>query len=98
MIRHCVLLRLHPATTAADLASLQQAMSVLAELPMINAFHAGPDAGLAEGNADFAITADFADPADYEAYATDPTHLEILATKIRPLVRERTALQFERDA
>lgn len=94
MLRHCVLLKLKDDITDLQLEKLMSELARLRELPMITAYRFGPDAGLAEGNADFAIIADFADAAAYQAYATDPQHLAVLSTTIKPLIRERTALQF----
>ena len=95
MIRHCVLLTLIDGVDDATLSRLESTLADLAQLPMINAYRFGRDLGLAEGNVDFAIIADFATEADYQAYAQDPTHLAVLAEHIKPLVAERKALQFE---
>ena len=54
----------------------------------------GLDAGFVAGNAGFAVTADFDDEAGWAAYTADPTHREIIANYIVPILAERTAVQF----
>ncbi|MEM1436233.1 MAG: Dabb family protein [Pseudomonadota bacterium] len=94
MLRHCVLLTFKDRITHDQISHLSSELARLRALPMVSDYRFGPDAGLAEGNADFAIIADFPDVAAYEAYAADPTHQAVLSTTIRPLISERTALQF----
>jgi hypothetical protein len=95
MIRHVALFRWKPGATeeqkklvAAELATLPSAV------PSIRAFATGADAGINQGNFDFAVTADFDDELAYLAYRDDPTHRDIIATYITPLVAERAAVQF----
>ncbi len=96
MIRHVVLFRWKPEATdeqkklvAAELGKLPSV------IPSIRSYVLGADAGINQGNAEFAVTADFADEAGYLAYRDDPTHRAIIATYIIPLVAARTAVQFE---
>lgn len=93
MLRHCVLLKFKDQVTRDEIDALMTELAHLRTLPMISDYRFGPDAGLAEGNADFAIVADFEDGAAYQAYAADATHQAVLSS-IRPLISERTALQF----
>ncbi|MEM6708262.1 MAG: Dabb family protein [Pseudomonadota bacterium] len=95
MIRHCVLLRFHNHVDSEAIDGLDQTLADLSSLPMIRDYRFGRDLKLADGNVDYAIIADFANAAAYEVYAQDPVHLDILKQRIRPLVAERTALQFE---
>ena len=96
MIRHVVLFRWKPEATD------EQKMLVAAELgrlpsviPSIRAYVFGADAGINQGNAEFAVTADFDDEAGYLAYRDDPTHREVIAKHIAPISADRTAVQFE---
>jgi hypothetical protein len=96
MIRHIALFKWtaeatgeQKAAAAADLAALRPA------LPSLRGFAIGADAGLAEGNLDFAVTADFDDEAGYLAYRDDPAHREVIARAIAPIVAQRVAVQFE---
>ena len=95
MLRHCVLLTFQDDVGPPQLEALTTALAELADLPMVASYRFGTDLGLAEGNVDFAIVADFASVDDYQAYATDPTHQAVLQGQLRPLIAERRALQFE---
>ena len=53
----------------------------------------GPDAGLLEGNADFAVVAVFEDEAAWHAYDTADEHNRIRAEIFRPYVTARSAVQ-----
>jgi Stress responsive A/B Barrel Domain len=96
MIRHTVLFKWTPEATDDQ---KQRAADELAKLPSIvgsvRSFVIGQDAGLAEGNFDFALTADFDDEAGYAAYRDAPAHLEVITRHIRPIIAERAAVQFE---
>lgn len=96
MIRHTVLYRWKPEATEED---RQQVATEVAKLPSmvpsIRSFASGQDAGLAEGNFDFAVTADFDDEAGFCAYRDDPGHRDIISRYIVPLAAQRTAVQFE---
>jgi hypothetical protein len=96
MIRHVVLFRWKPEVTdeqkhlvAAELGKLPSAIA------SIRSYVMGADAGINQGNAEFAVTADFDDEPGYLAYRDDPAHREVIATYITPLVAERTAVQFQ---
>ena len=96
MIRHTVLFSWKPAAT--DEQKLQAATE-LAKLPSIvpsvRAFACGPDAGLASGNFDFAVSADFDDKAGFFAYRDDPRHQEVIQRYILSITAQRVAVQFE---
>ena len=96
MIRHVVLFTWKPEATqeqreavAAGLASLP------GKVPGVRAYHFGTDAGLVDGNADFALTADFDDADAYLVYRNDPVHQAVIAQVINPIVAQRVSAQFE---
>lgn len=95
MFRHCVMFRFKEGTPAATVAEIRAALDGLRNLPMVRRYEFGADAGLAEGNFDFALIADFDDRAGYEAYATDPAHVAVLSGQLRPNIAERSAVQYE---
>jgi hypothetical protein len=64
-------------------------------LPGVRAFHAGPDAGLVEGNFDFAVVADFDDAAGYFGYRENAEHRETIARYSGPHAKARAAVQYE---
>ncbi len=96
MIRHTVMFRWKPEATEED---RQQVATEVAKLPSmvpaIRAFASGRDAGLAEANFDFAVTADFDDEAGFFAYRDDHGHRDIISRYIVPLAAQRVAVQFE---
>jgi hypothetical protein len=96
MIRHVVLFAWTAEATseqkqrvADDLRALPPQMSGL------RAYHVGPDAGIIDGNADFAVVADFDDVASFLAYREHPAHRAAVDQSINPIARERTAVQYE---
>ncbi len=96
MIRHIVLFRWKPDATDEQKALIATELAKLPSVvPSILGFGLGPDAGINEGNADFAVTADFDDEAGYLAYRDDPTHRAIIAEHIAPFVAVRVAIQFQ---
>ena len=95
MIRHVVLFRWKPEVTDEQKQLVASELSKLPSvIPSIRSYVMGADAGINQGNFDFAVSADFDDKPGYLAYRDDPTHREIIATYITPLVAERTAVQF----
>ncbi len=96
MIRHNVLFSWKPEATEEQ---KQQVSIELAKLPSmvasVRAFVCGPDAGLVQGNFDFAVSADFDDEAGFLAYRDDPGHREIVQRYITPILAQRAAVQFE---
>lgn len=95
MIRHVVVFRWKPEATAGQRALVATELARLpAIVPSIRSFVLGPDAGISQGNAEFAVTADFDDEAGFAAYRDDPTHRAIIAEHIAPIIAERTAVQL----
>ncbi|MBO0803690.1 MAG: Dabb family protein [Nocardiopsaceae bacterium] len=96
MIRHVVMFNWTPEATAEQ---VEQVVTELGKLPArigaIKAYAFGPDAGFAQGNFDFAVTADFDDEAGYVSYRDHPDHREIVQRLIAPIMAERSAVQFE---
>ncbi len=76
--------------------------AALAELPgqisEIRAYTFGPDIGLASGNADFAVIADFDDASAWQRYQTHPAHVAVVERCVTPFFERRHAVQLEIDA
>jgi len=96
MIRHVVMFTWKAAATP------EQKRRVLTELrtlpPLMTgmrAYHAGPDAGLAADNFDFAVVADFDDEQSYLAYRDHPAHRAVIEETITPIRQDRAAVQYE---
>ena len=63
-------------------------------LPALRAYHVGPDLGLAGGNFEFAVVADF-DDLRIPVYRDNPEHRAIIGKFIQPIVARRAAVQYE---
>lgn len=96
MIRHISLLKfVEGKATLEAKKTIESALSTLPSIiPQIRAYTFGSDLKLAEGNADFAVVADFDNEDAYRVYAEHPEHKKILAETIKPLLDSRVALQY----
>jgi Stress responsive A/B Barrel Domain len=95
MLRHVVLLRWKEGATEAEKAAVEEGLRALpAAIPEIRRYELGPDAGLAEGNFDLALVADFDSAVDFATYQTHPEHLRLLSERVRPAVAARAAAQY----
>jgi hypothetical protein len=91
MLGHIVPSSWNPAATEEQ---KRQATTGLAKLPSVRACR-GPDAGLAEGDFDFAVSAEFGDEADFFAYRDGPRHREIIRRYFLPTTAQCVAVQFQ---
>ena len=95
VFRHVVLFRWKDSTTDADVARFVDILAGLpAVIPELKRYEFGPDAGVAEGNFDFAVLAEFDDRAGWTAYMENPQHQRAIGY-VRTLFDERSAVQFE---
>jgi hypothetical protein len=96
VIRHVVLFAWIPGAT--DQQKRQAAEELRALPPLmtgLRSFNVGPDAGIIEGNFDFALVADFEDAESYLAYRNHPAHRAVVEQVISPIAKERVAVQYE---
>lgn len=83
-------------TTEAQQREVETRLAALpAEIPELVAYCFGRDAGLGEGNHDFAVVADFETREGFIAYTEHPSHRAVLEEVIRPILAHRAAVQFE---
>lgn len=95
MVRHVALFRFKPEATWEDVSKLEAALRQLpAKIPCIQSYRFGRNIGLQEGNADFALVADFPDEDGLRTYASHPDHLEVIKTLVRPIMAGREAIQY----
>jgi Stress responsive A/B Barrel Domain len=96
MIRHMVMFRWAPGTTEEQKQRVATELRRLpALLPVIRAYHIGADLGLAEGNFEFGVAADFDDLEGFTTYRDNPEHSAIITEHIRPIMAERAAVQYD---
>jgi hypothetical protein len=94
-IRHVVVFRFAAGTADEHRDGIAAALRRLpAAIPEIAGYTVGGDAGLVDGNWDFAVVGDFASVDDYFAYRDHPEHRAVIDDLIRPVVDERAAVQF----
>ncbi|MDQ6885143.1 MAG: Dabb family protein [Candidatus Dormibacteraeota bacterium] len=98
MIRHVVLFHWKANTTAADVSRVEEALHQLpTKIACIQSYRFGRDLGVQDGNADFALVADFVDQEALQTYADHPDHQAVVARHIRPITEQRTAIQYVID-
>ncbi len=96
MIRHVVLFTWDDAMTKEMERQLAAELTALApKMAGLRAYHAGPDAGIVEGNFDFAVVADFDDAGSYLAYRDNAEHQDIIGRLSRPHTKSRASVQYE---
>ena len=95
MLRHVVLMRWKEGTSDAQKRAVREGLAALpAAIPEIRSYRFGDDAALAEGNFDFAVVADFDDVTGFRTYASHDAHQKLIAEHIRPILRDRAAVQY----
>jgi len=95
MLRHVVLFSFVPELDRDRRDTIASALEgLVGVVPGLISMRCGRDAGLAPGNSDFAVTADFTDAAAWQGYIDHPAHVAIASTQIRPFVVHRSAAQF----
>ena len=96
MFRHTVMFRWSAASTVEQRSALDAALGQLpAAIPEIRRYHFGPDAGINEGNLDFAVVADFDDVDGYLVYRDHPEHGRVITELIVPFIDSRAAVQYD---
>jgi Stress responsive A/B Barrel Domain len=96
MIRHVACFAWAAEATAAQRQQVAEELRALPALMRgLRAYHFGTDAGLADGNYDFAVVADFDDTESYFAYRDHPAHRAIVEEVIRPITRHRASVQYQ---
>jgi hypothetical protein len=84
-----------PQVTAEQVRRVETGLNALKPLiGELRDYQIGPDAGIIQGNADFAIVADFDDEQSYLAYRNHPAHRKVIEEAINPIARQRVAVQY----
>lgn len=96
MIRHVVLIKWKEDTPDQAVQAVSDAFSRLPGLIReIRAYQFGPDLGLYPGNADYLLVADFDNQQDFESYASNQDHIELMKTVSMPIMASFQSAQFE---
>ena len=96
VFRHAALFRWSEDTTRDEVEAIAEGLARLpSSVPELRDYRFGEDAGLVDGNWDFAVVADFDDADGWMAYREHPEHQRVLSEQIRPVAAERAAVQYE---
>jgi hypothetical protein len=96
--RHIVMLQWTSDATDEQRVAVRDALRRLPDaIPEIRGYEIGVDARVNEGNFDMVVVADFDDVDGYLVYRDHPTHQQVLADLIRPILAARAAVQHELD-
>ncbi len=96
MIRHGVLLEFRASTPDAHLEQVVKRLRELPEqIPSVRGYTVGRDVGLADDNAQLAVSGDFDDVDGYLVYRDHPAHRAVIEELILPHLQTRSAVQFE---
>jgi heme-degrading monooxygenase HmoA len=96
MIRHVVVFSWDDEMTDEMEKQFAAELTALAPtLPGLRSYHAGADAGLLEGNFDFAVVADFDDADSYLAYRSNAEHQDIIRRFSGAHAKTRASVQYE---
>lgn len=79
----------HVEAVAAGLDALPS------QIPGIQQYLHGPDAGVNDGNFDYVVVGEFASAHDYLTYRDHPAHRAFIAECLAGRVVDRSAIQFE---
>lgn len=95
MFRHTVMFRFKAGTSLEQINAISAA---LAQLPLIiteiRNYSFGRDAGVNEGNFDFAVTGTFDSVDQYLVYRDHPEHQRFVKELVAPVLESRAAVQF----
>jgi hypothetical protein len=95
-LAHVALFTFQPGTTDRQVRELCEGLERLPGLiPEMVRYRFGTDAGLGEGNADFAVVAEFDSVEGYRAYAAHPAHRDVIDRLLKPILDRRWAVQTE---
>lgn len=96
MLRHVVVFRWNEGVTDGEITAIEEGLATLPGLiPEISGYRFGRDAGINDGNFDFAVVADFASAEDYRVYRDHTAHRAVIAERVTGRVAERVAVQLE---
>jgi hypothetical protein len=95
MLRHVVMFRWREGVSEDEKRAVREGLGALPKaIPEILRYEFGDDAGLAEGNFDFVLVAEFDSQNDYETYQAHPEHVRVIQERIRPSVSARAGAQY----
>jgi hypothetical protein len=95
MFRHVVMFSWSDTVDDAHVAAAAEAFDALpAKVDVIRSYVHGRDAGLAPGNADYVVVADFDDADGFTTYRDHPDHVALVQRFIAGFTAQRLAVQY----
>ncbi len=95
MIRHIVLFRWSPNAAVGEIeTAIERLRGFGMGSPGCIGFMVTDNIGKNPANFDCAVIADFSNASEYESYASDPTHRDLIRQN-DPVVMDKAAIQFE---
>ncbi|MBW2269237.1 MAG: Dabb family protein [Deltaproteobacteria bacterium] len=95
MIRHVVLLEWNEKVTDAAVQAVTDSLASLPDqIAEIRSYQFGPDRGLNDRNADYALIADFNSEADFSTYVSHPAHVDLMKNLTGPILASFRSAQF----
>ncbi len=96
MFRHVVMFKWNDDVDDVQVGEIGRALDALvATIPEVGEYRHGPDVGLADGNYDYVIVAEFASVDDFVVYRDHPDHRRLIADLIVDRVSARAAVQYD---
>ncbi len=95
MLRHCALFTWNPDVTDETMAAIKAGLDRLATLDCVAAYTHGPDAGLREGNFDYAVIGDFETVEAFQEYSSEEGHRALIKDLIIPNISGRAGIQIQ---
>ena len=95
LVTHVVLFTWMAGVTAQQVGAMREALDRMAEeLAHLTTIRHGPDLGLRNGNADYALVATYSDKAAWDSYQSHPAHKAFVSDFVTPLLATRVTTQF----
>jgi Stress responsive A/B Barrel Domain len=94
-VMHVVTFTFASDVADAVMSELGAALDDLAPRTKAIRYYHGPDIGVRDGNAHYAVTAVFENRHEFLDYIADPEHQQIIREKITRHLRYRSAVQFD---
>jgi hypothetical protein len=97
--RHVVMFKWGEHVTPEIVETIREGFDELpAVIPEIRGYVHGADVGVAEGNFDYVLVADFDNVNDWRTYREHPVHLVFIEERIKPNSKDRAAIQYQTPA
>ena len=96
MIRHIAMFTFTNDVTAEDVRAIDEGLAGLpGVIKEIRGYSFGSDLGFGDGNYDYAVIGEFGSAEDFHTYSTHPVHVQVLETRIKPVLDSVARIQID---